>query len=32
MGERITMIRCIVYLLWIFKMFYGLMNNSVYDQ
>jgi hypothetical protein len=26
---RITMIRCIVYLLRIFKMFHGLMNNPV---
>jgi hypothetical protein len=28
-GVRITMIRCIVYLLRIFKMFYGLMNKPV---
>jgi hypothetical protein len=28
-GVRIAMIRCIVYLLWIFKMFHGLMNNPV---
>jgi hypothetical protein len=28
-GVRITMIRCVVYLLLIFKMFHGLMNNSV---
>jgi hypothetical protein len=28
-GIRITMICCIVYLLRIFKMFYGLMNNPV---
>jgi hypothetical protein len=27
---RITMIRCVVYLLRIFKMFYGLKNNRVY--
>ena len=26
---RITMIRCVVYLLRIFKMFHGLMNNPV---
>jgi hypothetical protein len=30
MGVRITMIRCVVYLLRIFKMFHGLINNSVY--
>jgi hypothetical protein len=29
---RITMIRCVVYLLRIFKMFHGLMNNSVCDH
>jgi hypothetical protein len=29
-GVRITMIRCLVYLLRIFKMFHGLMNNLVY--
>jgi hypothetical protein len=29
-GVRITMIRCVVYLLRIFKMFHGLMNNPVY--
>jgi hypothetical protein len=28
-GVRITMIRCVVYLLRIFKMFHGLMNNPV---
>jgi len=28
-GVRITMIRCVVYLLRIFKMFHGLMNNLV---
>jgi hypothetical protein len=28
-GVKITMIRCVVYLLQIFKMFYGLMNNPV---
>jgi hypothetical protein len=27
---RITMIRCVVYLLRIFKMFHGLINNPVY--
>jgi hypothetical protein len=31
-GVRITTIRCIVYLLWIFKMFYGLMKyNCILD-
>jgi hypothetical protein len=30
-GVRITMIRCVVYLLVIFKMFHGLMNNPVYS-
>jgi hypothetical protein len=30
-GVRITMIRCVVYLLRIFKMFHGLMNNPVYN-
>jgi hypothetical protein len=30
-GIRITMIRCIVYLLLIFKMLHGLMNNTVYQ-
>ena len=29
-GVRNTMIRLVVYLLRIFKMFYGLMNNPVY--
>jgi hypothetical protein len=29
-GVRINMIRCVVYLLIIFKMFHGLMNNPVY--
>jgi hypothetical protein len=29
-GVRITMIRCVVYLLAIFKMFHGLMNNPVH--
>jgi hypothetical protein len=29
-GVRFTMIRCVVYLLLIFKMFHGLMNNLVY--
>jgi hypothetical protein len=29
-GVRITIIRCVVYLLRIFKMFRGLMNNPVY--
>jgi hypothetical protein len=29
-GVRITMIRCIVYLLWIFQMFHGLMNSPVF--
>jgi len=29
-GVRITMIRCVVYLLGIYKMFHGLMNNPVY--
>jgi hypothetical protein len=28
-GIRITAIRCVVYLLRIFKMFHGLMNNRV---
>ena len=28
-GVRITVIRCVVYLLRIFKMFHGLMNNPV---
>jgi len=28
-GVRTTMIRCVVYLLRIFKMFHGLMNNPV---
>jgi hypothetical protein len=28
-GVRITMIRCIIYLLRIFKMFHGLMNKPV---
>ena len=28
---RITMIRCVVYLLRIFKMFRGLMNNPVFN-
>jgi hypothetical protein len=28
-GVRITMIRCVVYLLLIFKMVHGLMNNPV---
>jgi hypothetical protein len=31
-GVRITMIRCVVYLLRIFKMFHGLMNNPVLLQ
>jgi hypothetical protein len=30
-GVRITMIRCVVCLLRIFKMFHGLMNNPVYS-
>jgi hypothetical protein len=30
-GIRITMISCIVYLLLIFKMFNGVMNNPVYS-
>jgi hypothetical protein len=29
-GVRINMIHCVVYLLQIFKMFHGLMNNPVY--
>jgi hypothetical protein len=29
-GARITMIRCVVYLLLIFKLFHGLMNNPLY--
>jgi hypothetical protein len=29
-GVIITMIRCVVYFLRIFKMFHGLMNNPVY--
>jgi hypothetical protein len=29
-GVRTTMIRCVVYLLRIFKMFHGLMNNPVF--
>jgi hypothetical protein len=29
-GVRITTIRCVVYLLLIFKMFHGIMNNPVY--
>jgi len=29
---RNTMIRCVVYLLRIFKMFHGLMNNPVYEN
>jgi hypothetical protein len=28
-GVRITIIRCVVYLLRIFKMFHGIMNNPV---
>jgi hypothetical protein len=28
-GVRITMIRCVFYLLQIFKMFHGLMNNPI---
>jgi hypothetical protein len=31
-GIRITMIRCVVYLFQIFKMFHGLMNNPIYDK
>jgi hypothetical protein len=31
-GVRMTMIRCVVYLLRIFKMFHGLMNNPVYHS
>jgi hypothetical protein len=31
-GVRITMIQCIVYLLWIFKLFHGLMNNPVFSE
>jgi hypothetical protein len=31
-GVRNTMIRCVVYLLRIFKMFHGLMNNPVYRR
>jgi len=31
-GVRITMIRCVVYLLRIFKMFHGLMNNPVFCE
>jgi hypothetical protein len=30
LGVRITMICCVVYLLLIFKMFHGLMNNPVF--
>jgi hypothetical protein len=29
-GARITMIRCLVYLLLIFKMFHGLISNPVW--
>jgi hypothetical protein len=29
-GVRITVILCVVYLLLIFKMFHGLMNNPVF--
>jgi hypothetical protein len=29
---RITMVRCVVYLLLIFKMVHGLMNNPVYGK
>jgi hypothetical protein len=31
-GVRIIMIRCVVYLLRIFKMFQGIMNNPVYKN
>jgi hypothetical protein len=31
-GIRITMIRCVVYLLLIFKMFHGLMNNQYFTD
>jgi hypothetical protein len=31
-GVRITMIRCVVYLLRIFKMFHGLTNNRVLTE
>src|SRR5215472_3442061 len=31
-GVRITMIRCVVYLLCIFKMFHGHMNNPVFGS
>jgi hypothetical protein len=31
-GVRITMIRCVIYLLRIFKMFHGLMNNPVFQR
>ena len=30
-GISVAMIRCVVYLLRIFKMFHGLMNNPVYE-
>jgi hypothetical protein len=31
-GVRINMIRCVIYLLRIFKLFHGLMNNPVYVE
>jgi hypothetical protein len=31
-GVQITMIHCVVYLLLIFKMVHGLMNNPVYKM
>jgi hypothetical protein len=31
-GVRITMIHCVIYLLRIFKMFHGLMNNILRDR